>query len=524
MKFVSTPTPRRCARGAPASCSGLALAVALVCQPVWAQRAGSGSSLRVSTSLTASETYTDTQRETGFSGGEFVTVLTPAVRISGRLGAVAGSFDYSLSALHFSEKSQANQVVRNQNGLNTAFTITPIDDFAFIDVRASITQQAVSPFGQQSVDSVTQVNPNRTEVFTSSVEPYVRGALSDVANYEIRLGGTRTSARGTSELDSTSTTGSVTLSSRSGGSVFGWAVTASQQQVDFQAGRATQSDRLSATLTARPHPDLQLGLSTGRESTDVGSLGGKRSSDTWGWGARWTPTDRSNISYRREQRYFGKSHSAAFEHRMPRSVWRYADTRDVTGGGDPNGVGRPVTLYELYFAQFASVQPDPVQREQLVLSFLRGINRNPNDTVNGGLLTTAVSLQRRQDLSVALLGLRTNLSLQAFSTESRVLDAGTGTGTGTAGPANETVTQRGYNGTVSYRLSPTSSLSLVGTQQKTLSTATRRGNDLKSASLNLTSQASRTASTSLSARYAVFNSDTSAYRDTSIAASVQFQF
>ena len=517
MKFARTPTPR-CARGAPALRSGLALAVALVCLPGWAQRAGNGSSLLVSTSFTASETYSDTQRERGFSGGEFITVLTPAVRISGRLGPVAGSFDYSLSALHFSEKSQANQVVRNQNGLNTALTITPIDNFAFIDVRASIGQQAISPFGQQSVDGVTQVNANRTEVSTYSIAPYVRGALADVANYEVRLGRTRTSARSANESDSTSTTGSVTLSSPSSGSAFGWAVTASQQQIDFRAGRATESDRLNATLFARPHADLQLSLSSGRESTDVGSLGGKRSSNTWGWGARWTPTDRSNISYVREQRYFGNSHSLAFEHRMPRTVWRYADTRDATGGGDPNGVGRPVTLYELYFAQFASVQPDPVQREQLVLSFLRGLGANPNDTVGGGLLTTAVSLQRRQDLSVALLGQRTNLSLQAFSTESRVLD------TGAAGVVNEPVVQRGYNGTLSYRLSPASAISLTGTQQKTLSTATRRGNDLKSASLNLTSQASRTASTSLSARYAVFNSDTNAYRDTSIAATVRFQF
>jgi hypothetical protein len=77
---------------------------------------------------------------------------------------------------------------------------------------------------------------------------------------------------------------------------------------------------------------------------------------------------------------------------------------------------------------------------------------------------------------------------------------------------------------LSYRLTPTSSLSLNGVQQKTLSTATRRGNDLKSVSLNLSSQATRTASTLLSARYAVFNGDTNAYRDTSIAASVRFQF
>ena len=511
-------TPRR----APATAvlgSSLGAALALACLPALGQRSASTPQLFVSTSFTASETYSDIQRERGFSGGEFVTILTPAVRLSGRLGAVDGSFDYALSAVHYSKKSQASGVVSNaQNGLNTAFTFTAIENFAFVDVGATIGQQSVSPFGQQTVDNTTQANPNRTEVSTLSVTPYLRGGIDGVMNVEARLAATRTDVRSSNLSDSNSTTGSVTLSSPSSGSVFGWSVSGVKQRVDFRAGRTTQSDRLLATLTARPIYDLQLFVSGGRESTDVVSTSGSRSSNTWGWGARWTPTDRTNISYGQEQRFFGRSHTVAFEHRMPRSVWRYADTRDATGGGDPNGVGRPLTLYDLYFAQFASVQPDPVQREQLVLAFLRGIGANPSDAVNGGLLTNAVTLQRRQDLSLALLGQRNFVNLQAFSTDSRTLDAAA------SGPTSEPVVLRGYTGTWSYRLSPTASLNLLGSQQKTLSTATRRGNDLKAVSLNLISQATRTASTSLSARYAVFDSDTNAYREISIAASVRFQF
>ena len=499
--------------------SSLGAVLALACLPAFGQSSASPPQLFVSTSLTASGTYSDIQRDFGFSGGEFITVLTPAVRISGRLGSVQGSFDYSLSAIRYSKDSQASGVFSNaQNGLNTAFTFTAIDNFAFVDVAATIDQQSVSPFGQQTVDNTTQANPNRTEVSTVRVTPYLRGGIDGVMNVEARLAAARTDVRRSDLSDSTSLTGSVTLSSPSSGSVFGWSVSGVKQRVDFQTGRTTQSDRLLATLTARPIYDLQLFVSGGRESTDVVSTSGSRSSNTWGWGARWTPTDRTNISYGQEQRFFGRSHTVAFEHRMPRSVWRYADTRDATGGGDPNGVGRPLTLYDLYFAQFASVQPDPVQREQLVLAFLRGIGANPSDAVNGGLLTNAVTLQRRQDLSLALLGQRNFVNLQAFSTDSRTLDAAA------SGPTSEPVVLRGYTGTWSYRLSPTASLNLLGSQQKTLSTATRRGNDLKAVSLNLISQATRTASTSLSARYAIFNSDTNAYRETSIAASVRFQF
>lgn len=504
-------------------CGGAGLALCALPGHAVAQQISieTGPSFTVGSSVTATGTYSDIQRSMGFSGGEFVAVLTPAVRISGRLGPWAGSFDYSLSVIRHSRNRDADRTVSGggaQNGLNTAFTLTPVDNFAFIDVQASISQQSASPFGQQSGSNTSQINDNITEVRSLYVSPYLRGALGEVADFEVRLGAAATNARSSTASDSRTNTASLLLRSPRSGSVLGWALNASRQSVDFSAGRATVSDRFVATVFAAPHPDLQLSLNGGRESTDVGSTTGQRGTETWGWGARWTPTERTNVQLQSDRRYFGRSHSVSLQHRMARSVWSYTDTRATTGGGDPRGVGRPLTLFDVYFTQFASVQPDPLLREQLVLAFLRSIGANPNDSAGGGLLTTAVSLQRRQDLSLALLGKRTTLSLQAYANDSRVLDNPTGAIDG------DPVVLRGYTGTLSYRLTPTSSVNLLGAQQKTLATRTRSGNDLKSLSLSWIAQPWRRTSASLSLRHAVFDSTTDAYRDSSVAATISMQF
>ena len=490
------------------------LALAALTAPAMAQEAAAARTVAITPTFSASQTYTESRRTSGFSGGEFITQISPGLRLSSRSGRVQGSLTYALTAVYYSEHAESRSF---QNALNAAFSAEAIEKWAYVDARAAVTQQALSAFGQQTAGDTLRPNANRTEVATVSVSPYVRGSLAGLANYEIRLNAGATNARDSVASDSTNTSTSVVLSSARPRAVFGWALSGSRQRVDFRAGRATDTDRVNAALTAAPNPDLQLSLNGGKESTNVGGIA-RRSYDNWGWGARWTPTSRTNIGLQSDHRYFGNSHSFVFEHRMPRSVWRFSDSRNATSGSDPSGVGQPITLYQLFFALYASLYPDPILREQFVLDLLRRGGGNPNAIISGGLLTSAITLQRRQDLSLVLLGLRDTLSLQAYTTESRLLDNPNNT------PDDGPVRLLGATGTLSHRLTPVSSISLTGTRQKTLGTLTRRGNDLKSLALGWSGQLSRHASTALGARYTVFNGNTDAYREASVTASISLQF
>lgn len=481
-----------------------------------------GRALSITPSLELSETYTDGTARSGSSsgsagprvGGEFATRISPGISISSRSGRVQGNLDYSLSATHYSAQSQAQSV---QNALNAALTAEVVERLMYLDARANISRQAISPFAQQSVVGSQLDNINRTEVSTVSISPYVRRSVGGWADFEGRLTAGATKSRGQNNPDSKQVTGSLSLASAATGSRFGWTLNGVSQRVKFGQGQATDSNRVGGRVTLRPDYDLRLSLGGGYETTNVGGTS-KRSTTNWGGGLRWTPTQRTVFEADFERRYFGRSFRVIAEHRSPRTVWRYADSRDVTSGSDANGVGQPVTLYQLYFALFASSVPDPGARDQFVRDFLRLQGRDGGEFVSGGFLGSAASVQRRQDLSFAWIGLRTSFSLQAFGSDTRQLD-----GPGGAVSA-ERIRQYGYSGTLSHRLTPLSAINLTAAQQQTRGQGVRAGNDLQSLSLGWSTQLGQRTSLGLIARYAVFDSAIDPYRETSIGVSLSQRF
>ena len=244
----------------------------------------------------------------------------------------------------------------------------------------------------------------------------------------------------------------------------------------------------------------------------------KTTYNNWGVGATWRPTPRTRAQFDTDDRYFGRSYRVLLEHRLASSSVQFSSSRDSSSGSDPSGAGQRVTLYQVFFAQFASIQPDPVLRDLLVLDFLRAQNLDPNAVVSGGFLNSAVTVQERHQLTLSYAGMRMAGSVQAFASNSRVIDAAAAT------PTGQDTRQWGYLASASYRLTPSASLALTGSRLLTQATATQGGTELKSLSLSLSSQIARRTSASVSARYSVFNSATNPYREAAITASLSQRF
>ena len=498
-----------------AACLSVPLQAQAQAQQAQSQAQSGGRSLTIVPTFDAVVTYSDSslRDSSGQRGGDFITQIRPGVQLSSRSGRIRGNLSYALNAVHHSKPTSEPGI---QHFLSGVLNAEAIEDWLFVDAAANVSQRSLSAFGQQSVGNDAQSNNNRDQVATASISPYVRGALGSFANYEGRLSTTTTRARRTINGDSTTDSALLALNSVRGG-LLGWNLVASRQRADFRAGRTTQNDRISLGITATPIPEVSFGLRGGRETTDVGALV-RNSYDNYGWEARWTPNPRTLLSAESERRYFGQSHRVVVEHRLPRSSLRFTSTSNVSNGADPTGVGAPITLYQLFFSQFASIQPDPALREQLVLAFLRGQGLDPTSRVGGGFINTGVSLQNRQDLSWSYSGLRTSLVLQAFSTRSERID------TASLAPDDGLVRQSGYTATLAHRLTPTASASLTGLQQKTESNAGRAGNDLKSVSLSYSDRISRRATTTVTARHSVFSSATDPYRESAVSASLSLRF
>lgn len=466
--------------------------------------------------LGASTTYSDVRGRSGDTPDrQFISEISPGLSWSSRSGRVQGSARYNLVGRFYSKQSDADTW---QQALSANLNAEAVPDWMFVDAQASISQQAISPFGQPGFEGSTIANDNRTEVRTLTVSPYVQGNLFGLANYQVRLSATQTDSGRAQASDSSSRTASASLSSPNAGAVFGWNLAATHQESKFDSGADGATDSVTAGVTANIDIlDLQLGLTAGRESSNV-IQGERRSTNTWGWNLRWAPTPRTSLAVNSQRRYFGNSHSVSLSHRLRRSTWTYTDTRGDSLGASGLALGRPITLFALYFDLFAAQEPDPVRREALVLEYLRAIGQNPGSLVSVGFVTSSVTQQRRQDLAFGIQWQRTTLNLRAFRNQTSQLQEGAGALPGQA------VRQKGYTASLSHRLTPTSSVSLTGSRQMTPSDGVQPGTGLKSASLSFSNRISRQINGSLSLRYTVFSSEINPYRESAATASLSAQF
>jgi uncharacterized protein (PEP-CTERM system associated) len=458
--------------------------------------------------------YLETRSSTLANGSDLVLTLRPSLAYASQSGRVRGSGAYSLG---LSRRSKSELGSETQNDLRAQFTAEAVPNWFYIDATAAAGRTSLSAFGQQSADGSQQGNSNRTDVGSLSLSPYVRGALGSWATYEARYLARATNTRHSKEGDSTSTLGQVSISSASQGTVIGWGLSASRDHASFRTARGIDNERVVASLSVMPVYDWRLTLRGGQESTNAIDTERLRY-DNWGAGLQWTPNQRTQVSLNTDRRYFGSSHQVSISHRLPLSTIIYSGSKAVSTTSDPNAGGQTVTLYELYFLLYASAVPDPVAREQFVLTLLQSLGLNPGALATGGFINRTVTLQRRSDLAWTYAGRRVTLTIQGNVTHSDPLE-------GSDFQLEEgSIAQKGYTTTLGYRLTPTSSVNLIGQRLMTRPTLSRSGTDLKSLALNWTDQIGRRASATLGARYSVFNSQTDPYRESALTASLNIRF
>lgn len=472
--------------------------------------------LSVSPSLSVSQTLTDGYLPQG--GGdrrsEAVTTISPGVRVLSRSGPVQGTVDYSLSALLHARDSEANDV---QHRLAAQLRAEVVRGHLDVNAGASISRQNTSAFGTPSVDG-TLSDRNQSSVRTLSLQPVLRGVLGGAVAVQASANASTTD--GGAQVGSRSKGAALSLGPASGGRVIGWDLTGSRQISSFDGGRETTIDRAIASVIVRPDVDLQLTVRGGVERSDLASVE-QRQSKNYGAGLTWTPTPRTFVQIDADKRQFGQAHVVRLEHRMRRSVWRYSDSRSINDGTSQSAGGASVTAYDLFFQLFASQEPDPVARDLLVRDFLARNGIDPDTRLGGGgFLTSAVSIQRRQELSLAINAQRTSWTVSAFRTVSERGDTVSGASDDLA---NGPVTQRGMSVTITHRLTPLSSLSLTGlTQRSSSDTIGRTG--LDSLTLGWTMRTGPRSTLAVSVRHAEYEDIDRPYTENAVTAAFTKRF
>lgn len=468
--------------------------------------------------LGAGGTYLESRSRTdGGNGREFVGTLTPGVSYVSRRGVLRGALDYQ-AALNLRRGYAETAGSDVENRLSSAFVLDLVPRRLAVDLQAAITQQQISAFGEQQVEGPTLSQRNRTETRSLSVSPSLRGQLGGLAQYDVRARGNVTRSKEQAGVDSSARNGSIDLRSPSPSALLGWFAQANWDRVTYEDREPVETGRGIVGLQASPAPEFRVNLRGGRESQVQGTTGPATWSDTYGGGLGWQPSPRTQLQLDADERYFGRAVRAAFSHRMPRSIVTYSFSRDTTQSALQTS--QAVTLYDLLYRQSESAFPDPAARDAAVRDLLRNNGQDGAQIVSPEFQTSSVSVQRRQDLAFTWLGRRTTVVAQGFTTSV----AGLIFVSGQAPTTTEPATQHGYNGSLSYRLTPVSSVQLGGSRRMTKANSLNAGSDLKNAFASMTLRSAGRATATLGARYTVFNSATSPYRETGLTASLNLRF
>lgn len=480
-------------------------------QPAWIVKP------RISLTETLTDNVNINRSATG-NQSDLVSEIAPGIRVEARSARLKAYFDYALRGQFYAQNSDSN---RNQNSLNTFGTLEAIDNWLFLDFSGAIAQQSISAFGTQSTSNTT-INNNSTETATYRLSPYARGQFGGLVDYTLRynLSTTRSDANSVSDVDVSQWIGQLSGSTRFQG--LRWSFDANQQSTQYSRGRKTDADLLRLMLTYTVAPQFRVSVSGGWESNNYASLE-QETNTTHGYGFDWTPTERTKFSAFKEKRFFGDGHNLNFSHRFPRSSIQFSDTRDISVL--PNqfttiGLG---SVYDLYFQQFASLIPDPVQRANFVNTLLAQTGVNPNAQVTSGFTTSQATVRRNQQLSIVLFGVRNSITLLANRNESQgVLASMSGID---AISQSNIVKQQGFGLNFSHKLSETSNLNLLGSRQESSGSGI---NTLKTTTTtyqaNVSTKLGAKTTGSLSARRSEFDSSTNPYTENALVGTVSFVY
>lgn len=467
--------------------------------------------MTVTPRVSVAETFTD---NVGLSStnrkSEQTTEVSPGVRINIDGARLKSYFDYSLSEILYAQNSSPTQT---QHALNTFGRYEAIDNRAFVEFSGVISQQNVSAFGTQSVGN-SSVNANRTEVSSYSLTPYLRGPVGTFATYDARYSRSVTSASGAAGLGVTSVNGAIKLVGNRTLGKFGWSADASRQSVAYSEGRDTESDLVSVGLSYLITPQLSVSASTGREANNYSSLN-KESSGTNGFGINWSPSELTRFTASRNQHVYGDTYSVSFTHRTPRTIWTLTDSRDAVATPNQFGVASLGSVYDILTSLLGS-------RQAADAFLLANPSVNANANISTGFLTSAVSMQRRQDISFALLGVRDTITFTATRGENSRLDSVT-TATDDLSSAT-TVRQRGFIVNYSHRLTPDYSMGVLVSQQNQSGSVGSQETRLRFVNLSVTGRLGKRSTANVGIHRVVSDGNVASYDENVINGNLTVQF
>lgn len=457
----------------------------------------------------------------GAERSEFATEILPSIAIRGRGARARLDFEYQPTALIYARDSQNNDIL---NSLSALGTVEAVERILFLDARAQITQQSVSPFGTQTTSNVNSTS-NRTETRILSLSPYSRGLIGDWALYDLRYQASITRTADDVGANSDSRTWSARLESARAFANLGWILEYQDSRNTFDDGDATRGRIGRATVTYRIRPELAVFARGGSEYNNY--TGPNDHHVTHGFGLQWAPTERTRISAENDKRFFGRGYLYSVQHRTSQTAWSLIASKDETTTTSQLTRSSVGSLLDRFSDLATAQSTDPDQRANQARQLLSSTGFEPQSIPQAGYLSAGILLEKRIEGSVALIGVRNTGTLSAYRRDTRQLTVLTAQASGN-NLLQPDVRERGFTVNWNHRLSALTSFSLGSAWQRN-SGAGNDGAQTTLRRLDLTVQRQLGPRTTASAGIRHVRSDSqgeadSDYRENAILVAVSHRF
>jgi uncharacterized protein (PEP-CTERM system associated) len=411
--------------------------------------------------ITLRETYTDNAFiGSGTPRSDWVTQVTPGIRIDGRGPRLTANLSYFPSAVFYARNSEGNDVINN---LDAFGRLEAVEKFFFVEAGANISQSFISPFAPQPGD-IAIASQNRIETRTLTFSPYIRHEGRDL-EYELRSRNTWTNSdsTGLGKFRTEQWTGRVGSPVRR----FGWSLEFDNSDISHYDGfidRPEDKSRLyRARLYYQPNPELRLFVSAGSEENNY-VLQQMQRSDIYGAGLGWKPSARTSLDLEYEERFFGPSRLARFAHRTRLTAWSVGYSRNTSTYQQEVLRLPPGNATAMLDSIFAARISDPDERRAAVEQFMT-TSGTPAFLANSlAFYTQRVYLREGVDASFALVGKRNSITFTAFAAESTDLPADALGLPSDALLLARRIKQRGYGAYAQHRLTPLTSIGASATR------------------------------------------------------------
>jgi len=480
----------------------------------------------IAPSVTARETWTDNASLTSQkAGSQWVTEVSPGLRVTNRTPRLEASLDYRLNALNYSgERPTGTDRVTQQ--LSGAMRAKVVPDTFFVDADYHISLQPVSAFGPQTQNDYTTTN--RQEVRSWRVNPVFMHQFGAFATAQASY--TRDSVDGGNIGLGSSEGDSLLLSLTSGASFqkVTWGMSASSQNVDTAALPQTHNRTVNANLGWSLTRQLRWTLSGGYDRYTYEALSDKTQGANWSTGLSWTPSARTTIEGTLGRRYYGDSYSFRLMHRSRRTVWNVTYGDDVTSTRSqfllPSTVDTAALLNQMFMANY----PDPLQRALIVAAYMAATGLPPSLPNSVNYFSNRYVLQKQFNASVALRASRSTAVLSVYRTRREALTQGTADSPLLGSnnfSLNDNVSQAGGSASLNYQVSGRTQLSLSSAFMRAESLSLDLRSRSRTTSASASHQFGRNTHGSLSVRRTNGNAGLSAtpYTENSVSAQLTFQ-